>query len=72
MISIYLGKILNKKNTSHSINRPMPTFVDHPGATFFADLCENFPFIKQNTRRTIVTERRETALKDIDNRMAGT
>ena len=30
------------------------------------------PFIKDNVRRTIVTERRETALKDIDKRMADT
>lgn len=31
-----------------------------------------FPFIKDRMRRTIVTERRETALKDIDKRMADT
>lgn len=31
-----------------------------------------FPFIKEDMRRTIVTERRETALNDIDKRTADT
>lgn len=52
--------------------RSIQTFTEPINRRKSPDGVKIFPFIKDRMRRTIVTERRETALKDIDKRMADT
>ena len=54
------------------ICRSIQTFTEPINRRKSPDGVKIFPFIKDRMRRTIVTERRETALKDIDKRMADT